>query len=118
MRLLFATGLMATTIACATSTAPRPPVVTAAGVRFSLAWPDARTVALAGGFNQWSATSHPLTRSTTGLWTAVVPLPSGEHTFMFVVDGTQWVTPPAADDFADDGFGARNGIVVVRTDGR
>ncbi len=34
--------------------------------------------------------------------------------FMFVVDGKQWVSPPMAEDYADDGFGARNGIVVVR----
>jgi hypothetical protein len=36
---------------------------------------------------------------------------------MFVIDGTQWITPPLADDFVDDGFGARNGVVVVRPTG-
>jgi hypothetical protein len=45
-------------------------------------------------------------------WTAVVPLPPGEHLFMYIVDGV-WVTPPQAADFVDDGFGARNGVVVV-----
>jgi hypothetical protein len=43
----------------------------------------------------------------------VVPLPPGEHQFMYVVEGTQWVSPPHADDYVDDGFGTRNGIVVV-----
>jgi hypothetical protein len=43
-----------------------------------------------------------------------VALPPGEHTFMYLVNGTEWVTPPLAEDYVDDGFGARNGVVVVR----
>lgn len=89
--------------------------MTRGGVRFSLLQPDARTVALAGRFNEWSATSHPLSRQPSGAWTIVVELPPGEHPFMFVVDG-QWLSPPVAEDYADDGFGKRNGIVVVRPD--
>jgi 1,4-alpha-glucan branching enzyme len=91
-------------------------VQTPAGVQFVLAHPAARSVAVAGSFNQWSASSHPLARSSgRGSWTATVLLPPGEHTFMYIVDGTRWVTPPAAEDYVDDGFGARNGVVVVRT---
>jgi 1,4-alpha-glucan branching enzyme len=91
------------------------PVATPDGVRFSLTNADARTVALAGTFNQWSISSHALVRQgTSNLWALVVPLPPGEHLFMFVIDGSHWLTPPLADDFVDDGFGARNGIVIVR----
>ena len=91
------------------------PVVTADGVQFSTLQPNARAVAVAGSFNQWSTASHPLERkSDSGVWTAIVTLPPGEHLFMYVVDGAQWITPPAAEDYADDGFGARNGIVIVR----
>ena len=32
---------------------------------------------------------------------------------MSVVDG-KWVSPPFAEDYVDDGFGAKNGMVVVR----
>jgi len=89
------------------------PVVTRAGVRFSLDQTAARTVAVAGTFNGWSATSHPLSLDASRRrWTAIVALPPGEHLFMYVVDGA-WVTPPQAVDYADDGFGARNGVVVV-----
>jgi 1,4-alpha-glucan branching enzyme len=95
-----------------------PPATTASGVRFELMRAEATSVALAGSFNNWSPSSLPLARSNTskpgGLWTIVVPLPTGEHTFMFVVDGKEWVSPPMAEDYVDDGFGARNGIVVVR----
>jgi 1,4-alpha-glucan branching enzyme len=107
-------------IAC-TSCAPgteKPslaPAITPAGVRFSVVRPEAQTVAVAGTFNQWSTSSHMLIRSETrNVWTIVVPLPPGEHVFMYVIDRTQWITPPMADDFVDDGFGSKNGVIIVR----
>ena len=101
--------------ACTSALAPSAPVVTPAGVRFVMAYPQARSVALAGSFNQWSTVSHPLVPATTpGVWTTVVPLPPGEHLFMFVVNGEEWLSPAVAEDYADDGFGSKNGIVVVR----
>jgi 1,4-alpha-glucan branching enzyme len=69
-------------------------------------------VAVAGTFNDWSVTSHPMMPDATRRrWTATVALPPGEHCSC-VVDGA-WVTPPQAADYVDDGFGARNGVVVV-----
>ena len=102
------------TVSCAPTAPLEMPVVTRGGVRFQLVHPDARSVALAGSFNDWSTTSHRLSRGASGMWTIVVALPPGEHQFMFVVDDDAWVTPPVADDYAEDGFGKRNGIVVVR----
>ena len=110
---VLATVLLTAGSGCAARTPPAALVTTRDGMRFSIAPPDARTVTLAGSFNEWSTTSHPLSRQPSGIWTIVVALPPGEHLFMFVVDG-QWVSPPVADDYADDGFGKRNGIVVVR----
>ncbi len=113
----FAAAVVAAMVSasCAGRISPAAPVVTPAGVRFVLMNPDARGVALAGSFNQWSAASHPLAREgSRGVWTIVVALPPGEHLFMYVVDGTQWISPPVAEDYADDGFGAKNGVVVVR----
>lgn len=99
-------------VSCAARSSPGP-LVTRDGVRFSLEQPAAQSVAVAGTFNGWSRTAHPMTRDgSRGRWTAIVPLPPGEHLFMYVVDGA-WVTPPQAADFVDDGFGARNGVVVV-----
>jgi len=103
---------------CAVALAPVTPVApmtTAAGTRFEVQRPDARSVALAGSFNQWSTSSHPLARDASqGVWSVVVRLPPGEHLFMYVVNGSEWITPPMAEDYVDDGFGARNGTVVVR----
>mgnify|MGYP001574864520 CR=1 FL=1 len=121
MRVRLSGALAATSVAaivgasCAATFRPAAPVVTPSGVRFVLIQPAARSVALAGTFNQWSATSHPLARDgSRGLWAVVVPLPPGEHLFMYVVDGTQWISPPLAGDYVDDGFGAKNGVMVVR----
>lgn len=112
-------GLAATVAAvmglsCARVLAPAAPVSTRDGVRFVLVQPDARSVAVVGTFNRWSVSSHPLLRDSSGAWTTLVSLSPGEHLFMYVVDGTQWLSPPAAEDYVDDGFGARNGVVVVR----
>ena len=104
----------AASAACASAITPGTPVPTRAGVRFVFERADARSVSLAGSFNRWSASSHPLVRQNERVWAIVVPLPRGEHTFMYVVNGSEWVSPPLAEDYVDDGFGARNGVVVVR----
>ena len=106
-------GLAAVSLSCAAAVA-RGPVVTPDGVRFTLERAAAKSVSIAGDFNDWSTSAHPLTRNGSGTWSAVVALPTGDHKFMFVVDGTEWVVPPLAEDYVDDGFGSRNGVVIVR----
>lgn len=106
------------TASCATTAPPPEPVLTPDGVRFALTHPGARSVAVAGSFNQWSASSHPLAQAEPGgPWTAIVALPPGEHLFMYVVDG-EWLSPPRAEYYRDDGFGAKNGVVAVGPNGR
>ena len=100
---------------CAARLEPHAPTSEAGGVRFTVKVASARSVAVAGAFNGWSATSHPMARiGSEGPWSLVIPLAPGEQPFMYVVDGTQWLSPPQADDYLDDGFGNRNGVVVVR----
>ena len=100
---------------CAGAIGPAAPIVTPSGVRFVLLEREARSVALAGSFNEWSTSTHQLVRNgSSGVWTVLVPLPPGEHRFMYVVDDTQWLSPPLAEYYVDDGFGAKDGIVVVR----
>jgi hypothetical protein len=83
-------------------------------VRFELAAPRAESVSLAGSFNDWTGGGHDMAKSSaTGLWTITVPLPSGEHQYMFVVDGEQWVPDPNAHAQVDDGFGQSNSVIVV-----
>jgi len=107
-----ALGAAVMSASCAAAIADRAPIETPDGVRFTFANAAAKTVSVAGNFNEWSATANPLARSAN-VWTAVVTLPPGEHLFMFIVDG-KWIVPPIAEDYADDGFGSRNGVVIVR----
>jgi len=107
-----ALGAAVASASCAAAMADRAPVETPDGVRFTFANTAARSVSVPGDFNEWSATANPLARSGK-VWTAVVTLPPGEHLFMFIVDGKR-IVPPLAEDFADDGFGSRNGVVIVR----
>ncbi len=86
------------------------PLVT---VRFVLVAPDAREVSLAGTFNQWDPHATPLVRTgSTGVWTATLTLPTGQHQYAFVVDGARWVPDPGAPA-VDDGFGRRNSVLTL-----
>ncbi len=116
-RILCLTGVLVVAVlaGCAARLEPHAPVGEAGGVRFTVSAPSARSVALSGSFNGWSATRHPMARvGSDGLWAVVIPLPPGEHAFMFVVNGTQWLSPPQAEEYVEDGFGNKNGVVVVR----
>ena len=90
----------------------RAPEITAEGVRFTFPG-AARSVHLAGDFNEWSPTADPLTRGADGAWTIVRKLPPGTHAYKFVVDGTTWKTDLANPASVDDGFGGKNSIVTV-----
>lgn len=80
---------------------------------FSPGFP-ARTVALAGSFNNWSTTATPMEDSDgDGVWRVVLRLPAGEYQYKFVVNGTVWVTDMKAEAFRDDGFGGKNSVVRV-----
>lgn len=84
-------------------------------VKFTFTVPGARSVTVAGSFNSWSLTAHPMQPAgNDSTWSAEIALPAGEHTFMYVIDGRRWMTPPVADEFVDDGFGQTNGVIVVR----
>lgn len=82
-------------------------------VQFLYVAPEADQVAVAGDFNEWSEDGFLLDDPDgDGVWTGQLPLESGLHKYMFVVDG-QWVTDPTADRYIDDGFGNRNALITV-----
>jgi len=88
-------------------------------VRFVFLAPNARSVALAGDFNNWSV-GHTMMRrvSPSGLWTVDVPLHPGRYTYTFVVDGTRWVPDPSAPREIGDDFGAPSSVLAVMDRGR
>lgn len=79
---------------------------------FTLSAPAAREVFVAGSFNGWNTTSHPLTKGEDGVWSAAVDLPAGETTYKFIVDG-EWRTDPTGDQTVPDGQGGNNSLIIV-----
>ena len=85
---------------------PRP-------VQFVLVAAEASTVALVGDFNDWDPRATPLKASADGVWSVVVPLASGRHSYAFLVDGKSWVADAAAPRSAEDEFGTPASVVLV-----
>jgi hypothetical protein len=84
-------------------------------VTFVLAAPGATEVAVIGSFNDWNAAGWNMSRdSATGLWTLATALPAGSHEYVFLVDGATPVPDASAALSADDGFGSRNSILLVK----
>lgn len=82
-------------------------------VQFDLRAPSAHSVAVGGDFDEWRG-SYPLEDPDgDGIWTGRVPVKPGLHSYMFLVNGSRWVTDPEAAHYTDDGFGNRNAVVAV-----
>ena len=82
------------------------------GASFSYSDRVAKSVSVAGEFNQWSVTANPMQKNQQGVWTAVIPLKPGKYLYKFVVDGT-WKADPLSPDGTDDGFGGKNSVKNV-----
>jgi len=87
-----------------------------APVKFVLAAPGAHEVAVIGSFNDWNAAGWSMRRdAATGVWTLATALPPGSHEYVFLVDGTP-VPDSTAALSAEDGFGSRNSVLMVKKD--
>jgi hypothetical protein len=82
-------------------------------IQFDLTDPQARSVSVGGDFDEWRGSYALEDPDGDGTWTGRVPVRPGLHTYMFLVDGSKWVTDPRADHYTDDGFGNRNAVVAV-----
>ena len=82
-------------------------------VQFVLEAPGASSVAVAGDFDGWEGSNVLSDPDGDGVWTGRVPVKPGVHAYMFLVDGSEWITDPRAERYAEDGFGNRNAILAV-----
>ena len=77
--------------------------------------PDARSMGLAGEFNEWNPAATPMKQRKDGCWWATLRLPKHrEFAYRFVVDGREWVTDEQADRMVPNEHGETNAVVVVR----
>lgn len=81
-------------------------------VMFAARFEEARTVQLAGDFNNWSPMATPMRADESGRWVTALPLRPGRYRYRLVVDG-QWRTDPANTYVEANQFGELNNVVEV-----
>ena len=64
-------------------------------INFFCAAPNAKAVFIAGDFNDWNPTVHPMQRSPDGNWVVQLTLTNGHHRYWFLVDGVPTLDPRA-----------------------
>jgi len=83
------------------------------GILFVQPLASGQSVAVAGSFNNWSATSHVLRRnSTLGVWELCVRLPPGQIRYRLVIDGL-WAADPYNDHCEPNPFGETDSVFTV-----
>lgn len=81
-------------------------------VRFELTRPDAKTVCVAGTFNDWRPTSTPMIELEDAHWVKELALSPGRYEYLLVVDG-EWMSDPLAKETAPNPFGGVNSVLHV-----
>jgi 1,4-alpha-glucan branching enzyme len=90
----------------------KPRKTTTKPSEFRLQMPQAKSVAVAGSFNDWNPSRGAMSRVDNGTWQLVLSLPPGRHEYRFVVDG-QWTDDPGATEFVPNSKGSRNAVLLV-----
>jgi 1,4-alpha-glucan branching enzyme len=81
-------------------------------VEFALKAPRARSVTVAGSFNDWDPARTSLRKGKDGVWRRTLLLSHGRYVYRFVVDG-EWRSDPKAKESAPNEFGETNSVVEV-----
>ena len=67
--------------------------------------PKAKTVTIAGDFNDWDTECSPLKKTMSGLWEITLQLTHGRHRYVYVVDGECVLDPNAhGAEKTDEGY--------------
>jgi len=82
-------------------------------VQFKLEAPEAKSVAVAGDFNEWVPGVMLADPDGDGVWAGRLKLSPGVHRYMYVIDGSHWVTDPYAERYTEDGFGRQNAVIAI-----
>ena len=80
---------------------------------FSLSAPQTQSVSIAGGFNQWNPSSHPLKMDDKGIWRISLALNPGQYEYRFFVNG-EWENGPNCSSFFQNPFGTSNSWRIVK----
>ena len=75
--------------------------------------PEAQSVLLAGDFNAWHPESHPLKKTSNGLWKINLSLSPGRYEYRFLVDG-HWHNDPDCQAYTSNPFGSENCVITLK----
>ena len=106
---------------------PAPPPVEPISKRFpaleeqevllELSAPTAKTVQVAGTFNDWRPEANPMEHTGSGEWEVRLKLRAGQYEYRFVVDGV-WQADPEATRSAPNPYGGVNSVLLLGLDDR
>jgi hypothetical protein len=66
-----------------------------------------------GSFDNWTVPGEAMTKNAAGVWEkTITAAPTDEITYKFYSKGT-WIPDENAPDHKDDGYGGKNGLIVV-----
>ena len=74
--------------------------------------PGATSVSVAGDFNGWSTTAHPLGSEGDGYWSGDLIGAGAGHQYRYVMNGTHWRIDPRALAVTNS---VGNGVISCRT---
>jgi 1,4-alpha-glucan branching enzyme len=75
----------------------------------------ARSVTIAGDFNNWDATRTPLKRLKNGEFKLIMELPRNkEYKFKYLIDSKHWENDWHADKYVPNSYGSDDSVVVVQ----
>jgi 1,4-alpha-glucan branching enzyme len=100
-------------------------------IEFKVFAPQAEKVYLCGSFNNWSESSDPMKKDSTGTWKKIKMLSAdpmkkdstgtwkkikmlseGTHEYKYLVDG-DWTLDPECHDTTPNEFGTQNNVVYL-----
>ena len=79
-----------------------------------LAAPEAKSVAIAGDFNDWNSSVTLMKKLKNGDFKATLELPcKREYRFKYLVDDNRWENDWTADKYIPNAFGGDDSVVIV-----
>ncbi len=81
--------------------------------RFEFTDPAAKTVFIAGTFNDWRPEATEMVPVGNGRWLKELVLPPGIYEYRLVADGA-WMADPLVAETAPNPFGGLNSVLKVR----
>jgi glycosidase len=77
----------------------------------------AKSVAVAGTFNNWNKSAHPMKRDLDGkTWRRELPIQAGSHQYKYVINNSDWLPDPNGKN-RDDGSGNINTFIDILPEG-